>query len=418
MRILVLGINYAPERSGVAPFTTGLCEHLATQGHQVIVVTTFPYYPEWKVWDGFGGSLHTKSLVNGVTLHRVWQFVPSRPSKFVQRMFYHLSFTVSAFLCALFTERCDIIYCSSPPAELGMAAYILAKLKKVPFVIKITDLASDAALATGIVREGIVIRIARALEKFIHRKAALTICLCQGFIDRLHERGVPAERLLLIPDWGDTENIFPGERVDGFRSEHGLGAEEFLVLHTGNMGKKQGLMNLIQAAELSKGEQNLVWLIVGQGEERSALEATIRKQELTNIRLLPFQPKEDLAKMYSAADVLIVNQKAAVRDAVIPSKLLTYMAAGRSVVAAVAEKSEAARYVTRSQCGVVVPPEDPVALTAAVLRLCRDRELRSSLGRNGRKYAEDHFTKEKVMYQYDQFFKVIGESCPRGNSIT
>jgi colanic acid biosynthesis glycosyl transferase WcaI len=409
MRILVLGINYAPERSGVAPFTTGLCEHLAKQGHEVVVVTTFPYYPEWRVWDGFKGSLHTKSRVNGVTLHRVWQFVPRCPSNLFQRMLYHLSFTVSAFLCALFTEKCDIIYCSCPPAELGLAAYILGKLKRVPFVIKITDLASDAALATGIVREGIVIRIARALEKFMHKRATTTICLCQGFIDRLTERGIPPERLLLIPDWGDTENIFPGERVDGFRTEHGLGAEEFVVLHTGNMGKKQGLMNLVQAAELAKGERNLVWLIVGQGEERSALEATIQKRELTNIRLLPFQPKENLAKMYSAADVLIVNQKAAVKDAVIPSKLLTYMAAGRSVVAAVAERSEAARHVTRSKCGVVVPPEDPGALTAAVLRLCRDRELRSNLGFNGRRYAEDHFTKDKVMYQYDQFFKLIGE---------
>ena len=404
MRVLFLGINYAPERSGVAPFTTGLCEHLANQGHDVVVVTTFPHYPEWRVWDGYRGSFYRKNSANGVSVHRVWHFVPRRPSSLVQRLVYDLSFTTSAFLAALFTRKCDVIYCSCPPLEVAFAAYVLARIRRVPYVIKLTDLASDAALATGILEDGLAARLARALERFVYEKAGAIICLCQGFVDKLTERGVPPGKLHLIPDWGDTQNIRPLEQEDGFRRANGFSAEQFLVLHTGNMGKKQDLMNVVRAAELSKNDPKLVWLLVGQGEERPVLENEISRRKLTNIRILPFQPRESLSEMYSAADVLLLNQRATVKDTVIPSKLLTYMAAGRVLVAAVSDESEAARQIGRAKCGLLVPAEDPEALVAAALKLRRDPTLRREFGASGRAYVEEHFTKQKVLQEYDKFF--------------
>lgn len=404
MRILVLGINYAPERSGVAPFTTGLCEHLVSQGHNVTVVTTFPYYPEWRVWDDYRGSFYKKESVNGVSVHRVWQFVPSRPSNFVQRMLYYVSFSTNAFLVALFTGKCDLIYCSCPPIELAFASHVLSKIRVVPFLIKLTDLASDAALTTGILKDGLLVRLARSFERFAYEKARAIVCLCQGFVDKLSVRGVLPEKVLLIPDWGDIQNIGLREQEDGFRQANGLSSEHFLVLHTGNMGKKQDLINVVRAAELSKNDQNLVWLLVGQGEERQILENEISLRKLSNVRLLPFQPQDSLSQMYAAADVLLLNQRATVEDAVIPSKLLTYMAARRSVVAAISEKSEAARQICHAKCGLTVPSEDPEALVAATLKLRQDAVLRRELGANGRRYAEKHFTKQRVLEEYDKFF--------------
>jgi colanic acid biosynthesis glycosyl transferase WcaI len=405
MRVLVLGINYAPERSGVAPFTTGLCEHLASQGHDVAVVTTFPYYPEWRVWDGYRGSFYRKDFANGVSVRRVWHFVPRRASRLAQRLVYDLSFMTTSFLAGLFTGKCNVIYCACPPLEVAFAAYLLARIRRVPYVIKLTDLASDAALATGILEEGWIVRLARALERFAYQNAESIICLCPGFVDKLTERGIPLGKFHLIPDWADTQEIGPSEQGHGFRSANGLSADQFLVLHTGNMGKKQDLMNVVRAAELSRDDLNLVWLLVGQGEERPVLENEVSRRNLTNVRLLPFQPRESLPQMYSAADVLLLNQRAKVEDAVIPSKLLTYMAAKRSVVAAVSEKSEAARQICRAKCGLVVPAENPEALVAAILKLRRDPALRRELGANGRTYAEKHFTKQKILQEYDQFFK-------------
>jgi putative colanic acid biosynthesis glycosyltransferase WcaI len=177
------------------------------------------------------------------------------------------------------------------------------------------------------------------------------------------------------------------------------------VLHTGNMGKKQRLINLVNCAELTKDQQGLLWVLVGQGEERAYLEQEISRRNLANIRMLPLQPNEALCRMYSSADILILNQAAAIEDAVIPSKLLTYMAAGRPIVAAVSEKSEAARQILLAKCGVVVPAENPRALADAVLSLRQNPTLREELGVNGRSYAEAHFTKALVLRKYDEFFE-------------
>jgi colanic acid biosynthesis glycosyl transferase WcaI len=404
MRILIVGTNYAPEKTATAPFATGLCEHLAEKGHEVTMVTTFPYYPEWRVQKDYRGHLYKTELIKGVKVRRVWHFVPSRASNLFQRLAHDFSFTLSAFLAGLFVRDFDFVYCSFPPPFLGLTSYVLARLHRKPYVIKLYDLASDAALATGILREGFLVRLARAIEAFAYRNADVVVCLCQPFIERLVSRGIERHKLHLIPDWGDSQGVYPIAGATAFRIANGISSDAFLVMHTGNMGKKQDLMNLVRAAELSKDIANLVWLLVGQGEERSAIEEAINQRQLKNIRLLPLQPADSLAEMYSAADVLVLNQRAAVVDAVIPSKLLTYMAAGRAVLAAVNDKSETARYIERAQCGLIVRPEDPGALAEAVLALQDVPSLRAKQGASGRAYVQQHFTKEKVLQEYDRLF--------------
>jgi colanic acid biosynthesis glycosyl transferase WcaI len=151
----------------------------------------------------------------------------------------------------------------------------------------------------------------------------------------------------------------------------------------------------------------LLWLLIGGGEDRAAIEREIAERKLANIRLLPFQPAKTLPDMYSSADIVLLNQTATLEGAVIPSKLLTYMAAGRPVVAAVSEKSEAARLIRDADCGVIAAAEDPESLVAAVLSLRADCELRKKLGANGRAYAEEHFTKANVLRAYDEFFQKV-----------
>jgi putative colanic acid biosynthesis glycosyltransferase WcaI len=415
MRVLALGINYAPERTSVAPFTTGLCEHLAASGHTVTVVTAFPYYPEWRVWDGYRGSFYRREVIRGVNVHRVAHFIPQKPSRLLERLAYDISFTVHCFLAALFCGDCDVIYCSCPPPTVALAAYFLSFVKSAPYVMKLTDLATDAALATGIMKPGLAIRMGRALETFTCRRARAVICLCQGFIDRLKERGIEEEKLLLISDWGDTDNLGSSGAPTTFRAANNLPERDFLAFHTGNMGKKQKLMNLIDAAGVSQAAQGLGWVVVGQGEDRQHLQSEIASRSLSNIRLLPLQPAESLRDMYASADVLLLNQAAAVEDAVIPSKLLTYMAAGKPIVAAVSEKSEAARQIRRANCGVVVAPENPQALVEAVLSLRSDPSLCREYEVNARLYAETHFTKAGILNRYDNFFQNV---CPDLDSLS
>jgi len=410
MRLLVLGVNYAPEKTAVAPFTTSLCEHLSAEGHEVSVITAFPYYPEWKTWEGYRGHWFQDERINNVAIRRVWHYVPNRASKLMQRLAHDISFTLSAFAAGLFAGEFDAIYCASPPPTLALTAYILAKIHRKPYLIKLTDLASEAALATGILDEGILVHLARAIERFVYRKAETVVCLCQPFIEKLTSFGILREKLQLISDWGDTQNIYPIAQPVAFRNANGISNEQFLVMHTGNMGKKQDLMNVVRAAELSRDTPGVLWLLVGTGEERPLIAGEIARRRLENIRLLPLQPVEGLAEMYSAADILLLNQKAAVKDAVIPSKLLTYMAAGRPVLAAVSEKSEAARQIQNAQCGVQISAEDPAAMVEAVSQLRQDVLFRRRLGSNSRAYAIRNFTKQKVLLEYDALFhRVTGE---------
>ena len=239
MRILILGINYFPERTSVAPFTTGLSEHLASQGHRVRVVTAFPYYPEWRIWKEYRGRLTQLETRRGVAIRRVRHFIPWRASSLVQRLVHDFSFTLAALLGGLAAGECDVIYCSCPPPALALAAYALSRIRNVPYSIKLTDLASDAALATGILREGALVGCAREIERFAYRHAGAVVCLCEAFRERLLRDGLPAARLAVIPDWGDTEAVRPVASDGSFRRFHEIADDQFVVLHTGNMGKNK-----------------------------------------------------------------------------------------------------------------------------------------------------------------------------------
>jgi len=409
MRILILGINYFPERTSVSPFTTGLSEHLASQGHTVKVVTAFPYYPEWRTWKEYRGRITQKEVRRGVQIRRVRHFIPRRASSLIQRLLHDFSFTAAALAAGLVAGECDVIYCSCPPPALALAAYVLSRIKNVPYVIKLTDLASDAALATGILQEGILVRCARAMEKFVYRHAQAVVCLCEGFREKLAQSGIPADRLRLIPDWGDTEAIRPVRSDGRFRNANRIAREKFVVLHTGNMGKKQDLLNVVRAATASTGDPNLLWVIVGEGEERALLERESKTSGLGNLLLLPLQPVETLCQMYAAADVLLLNQKAAVKDAVIPSKLLTYMASGQPILCAASSESVASRLIREAGCGVVVKPEDPSALVEGAIALRADASLRVEMGTNGRAYAERNYNKARVLDLYECFFESLAE---------
>jgi colanic acid biosynthesis glycosyl transferase WcaI len=404
MRVRFLCTNYTPEKNGMAPFATGLCERFAKQGHEVTAIVAFPYYPAWRVWDGYKGRLSQTEHINNVRVRRTWHFVPKRPSGLLQRLTHDLTFTLSVFLSALFSGGFDVICCVCPPPTVALAAYLLSKVHRKPYVIILTDLASDAAMATGILNDGLAVRMARAIEGFGYRQADRVVCICDGFVEKLTERGIAPNRLKLIPLWGDTEKVYPIAAATKFRQANEITGNQFLIMHTGNMGKKQDLMNVVRAAELSKDREDVVWLLVGQGEELGALEEAIRQRQLKNVRLLPLQPADALAQMYSAADVLLLNQKAAVVESVIPSKLLTYMAAGRPVLAAVSNKSETARYVERAKCGRIIHSEDPMALVEAALSLRADGVLRQKLGSNGRAYVLEHFTKDKILREYELLF--------------
>lgn len=392
--------NYAPEKTASAPLTTDFCRYLTAAGHSVSVVTTFPHYPQWKVWQEYRGRFCAKETIDGVRVYRILNYVPQRPTPF-KRVLYYCSFGIQAFLPALASGRPDVIVCVTPPLELSISASVLRLWWRVPIVLWIKDLVPDIAIQLGMLKNPLLISLARRLENFAYTRATKLLVLCRSFVENICNKGVPAQKVSVVSDWVNTELIRPDIPGAAFRQKYGVDPTAFIVLHAGNIGDKQRLELLVRSARVLHERKDIQFLIVGDGARKADVVAEAKGLGLSNVMFLPLQPQEQFAEMLAAADVLILHQHADVTDSVIPSKLLTYMAAGRPIVVTAASESAAGIAVSRSGCGIAVEPENPPALAQAILQLFSDQALRTHCGASGRAFVSANFSRATVLSQLE-----------------
>jgi colanic acid biosynthesis glycosyl transferase WcaI len=402
-----MGMNYAPEKTGIAPLTTELSEYLVSRGHRVHMITTFPHSPDFKIQEPYKGKVFLKERRQGVWVLRGYVYIPRERRRPMQRILYDTSLSISTFLWGLCVRDVDVVLAVSPPVQVGPSAWALSLLKRATFVVQVQDLAVDLAVSLGMLKNPSLIRLGKWLENFVYRRARKVLVICQGFMDNLAARGVPEPKIRVLPNWIDTEFIRPLDRHNSFRQSQSLAARQFVILHAGTMGAKQALENAIRAAKLLEGQGDFLFLLVGDGSEKARLANAIAREGLSNVRLLPLQPADVLPQMLSAADVLLINQHADVVDMVIPSKLLTYMSSGRPVIAAAHAESEAAKYIRMAECGLIVPPDEPGQLAEAIRRVYSNPDLAARFGRNARTFADEHFGRERVLHLYDEFFRSL-----------
>jgi colanic acid biosynthesis glycosyl transferase WcaI len=287
----------------------------------------------------------------------------------------------------------DLVICVSPPLQLGLTAWLIALSRRAGFVLQLQDIVPDAALSTGMMHEGALIRLSRQLERFVYSRAHLLTVISEGFANNVISKGVPASKVRLMRNWVETGR-FNARRDPSVRASLGASDGETLVVHAGNMGAKQGLETIVDATAELSGEQIVVALI-GDGYKRPELEARAARFHLRNLRFFPIQP--DLPSTLAAADIVLVAQRGSVVDSVAPSKLLSYMAAGKLVIGSVNELSEAGRMISESKCGLIVPPDDPTALAAAIRNVVREPNVYAGLGEAGRRYVVQHHERSTLL---------------------
>lgn len=400
MKIFILGINYSPELTGIAVYNTEMCEYLTGAGHKIIVFTGFPYYPQWRVEERYRKKLFITENCRGVKIRRSYLYVPPKVTP-KTRILHELSFIISSFLNLLFSGCPDIVIVVSPPLLLGISAYIVSKLKKVPFIFHIQDLQPDAAVKLGMIKKGKFINILYKIERFIYKKASLVSVIGPGMRERVISKGVPEEKVILFPNWVDTDFIVPLSKRNRFRQMYGLD-NKFVVLYAGNIGVKQGLEIILDVASLMENIKDITFLIVGDGAQKRFLVKKAKELKLANARFLSPQPREFLPEMLSAADISLVIQRAAVIDFAMPSKLLGILASGRTAVVSVDEKSELSKVVKKANCAIIVQPGDAIQLRDAVLKLYKDPEKRQALGENGRRYTCKYLSKDKILPEFEK----------------
>ena len=392
MRVVVIGINYPPEVAGIAPQTAALCSHLAARGNDVYMLTARPHYPAWRVYCGYSGRGFIRETLEGVRVLRLRSYIPTRPGALVHRLLYDASFALVAGLTALLLPRADVyLYVGSQPA-VAVATALVARIKRRPWVAKVADLAVNAGAAVGVIRSPTLARLLRSFEYATYKRADAVLVLTEGFAEELTSHGLSEHRLHIVRDSEDLAGLTPTTGLRETRQRHGLDPDQPLITHIGSIGRKQGLQVAVQAAD--GDPTGACWLLVGDGPERETIE---RAAPAGRMRFLPFLPRRELADVLAASDLALLTQRRRVIESVIPSKLITYMAAGLPVVAGVHADSEAARLIRKASCGLVVQPETPDALRDAVAELLADPARRRQLGAAGRSFAAREFDRSTVV---------------------
>lgn len=409
MRILILSINYWPEVTGIGAFTTYRAEHLASAGHKVEVCTTFPYYPNWRVPLQYAGKIGLTEERNRVVIVRCRSYIPN-PVTPIKRILHEASFVAGVFLRGLLRQRPDLMLVVSPPLGLTAPAILLSRFWGVPYVYDVEDLQPDSAADLKMLPRWAV-RFLYKIEQMAYRHARLVTTLTPSMRQRLISKGLAEDKVeLLEPRMDESLTTFLPEEEDVFRRKYSLG-DEFLVTHSGNMGVKQGLDVVLDAALLSRADTTTLFLCVGDGVECDRIKRRAAELKLGNLRFLPVLDENDFRGLMAASGICLVTQQHSVAEIAFPSKMVTYFAAGRPVVASVNPNCEVARVIRESGAGRVVAAEDPQALLKAIDELRGEGLLKA--GENAREYACARWSSARVLSELERCLAAAAESGER-----
>ena len=393
MRILILSINYWPEVTGIGAFTTYRAEYLAATGHEVEVCTTFPYYPNWKVPPEYSGKLGLKEKRNGVSIVRSYSYISTRVTA-LKRILFEASFIIGVTLRALLRKRPDVLLVVSPPLGLAATAILLSRLWSIPYVFDVEDLQPDSASDLGMLPKWAV-KLLYKVENAAYRHARLVTTLTPSMRQKIIAKGFREDHVeLLEPRMDDSLIDLPPEEGIAFRQRYNLG-EKFLATHSGNMGVKQGLDVILDAAALNRADDSMLFLCVGNGSDCERIKRRAAELDLGNVRFLPLLDETDFRGLMAASNVCLVTQQRSVSEIFFPSKIVTYLAAGRPMIASDNPECEVARMTRESGAGRVVEAENPRALLEAVCEL-RNADLRKA-GENARAYACMRWSSGRVL---------------------
>jgi colanic acid biosynthesis glycosyl transferase WcaI len=396
LNVLITSSYYWPENAGSAPYLTGLAEHLSARGHDVVVATGFPHYPDWA--SSADGHLAAEETHNGVRIRRRWHYVPSAQSA-AQRAGYELSLLTFGLTAFPRRWRADVVVGTCPSVAGGVLAAAAAKRYRAPYGLVFQDLVGRAAAQSGIAGGARVAGLVRTIELGLAKRAAGVAIIAEGFRGYLEEGGVPRNRIHRLRNW--TRRVEPSENVPETRRRLGWADADFVCVHGGNMGHKQGLDNLLDTAALL-GDKRVRIALVGDGNDRERLERQARERRLS-VDFIAMQGPGDWEATMQAADILLVNQRASVTDMSLPSKLTSYFASGRPVIAAASPDSETATEIEAAGAGLVVPPADPAAFRDAIVALEHDRARAQTLGTSGQGYAESTLSRANALADYEEF---------------
>lgn len=404
MRILIFGINYAPELTGIGKYTGEMAEWLANHNNEVCIITAMPYYPEWKTDESYKGKLWHTEKINNVTINRVPIYIPKKVTS-IKRVIHEFSFLISSlwfWFPLFFSKKYDIIFTISPPFHIGLIPIIYKKIKKNLLINHIQDLQVDAAKDLGMIKNNFFLKIMFQIEHYIMEKSDFVSTISEGMLNKISLKNISKSKIKLFPNWVDGNIIFPLDKKDSLIQEFGFNENDKIILYSGNLGEKQGLEIIIRVAEKFKKDHQIKFVICGSGGAKEKLLEQAKKSKSENIFFYPLQPYEKLSSLLATADIHLVLQKGSAADLVMPSKLTGILAAGGCSIVTAEPETTLYDVITKNNIGVIAEPENDLSLENAI-KHCLTNDT-SKIKDNARNYAEKYLDKEEILKNLNNFF--------------
>lgn len=388
MHILLIHQAFASldEAGGTRHHELARC--LVERGHRVTIIASPVSYLTGKSRQANNRWMDRQSPEPGITILRTYTYAALHKS-FVHRVLSFFSFMVSSFLAGLSVKQVDLVWGTSPPIFQGITAWLLARLKGVPFLFEVRDLWPAFAIAVGVLRNPVLVNASLWLERFLYRRADRVMVNSPGFIDHVTSRG--ARWVELVPNGAAPEMFDPHSRGERFREANHL-EEKFIVLYAGAHGMSNDLCIILQSAQILSDQPEICFVFVGDGKEKAHLQTQAAEMRLNNILFVPPVAKDAMSDVMAAADACVAILKPLdLYQTTYPNKVFDYMAAGRPVLLAI--DGVIRQVVDSAGAGIFVPPGDPAAMAQAVQVLAQDRALARSMGVSGRRAIEEHFSR-------------------------
>jgi colanic acid biosynthesis glycosyl transferase WcaI len=403
-RVLLHTLVFSPDGVSTAYLMTDLARQLQARGHEVTVLTTSPHYnvlPEnlarQPMRSRWGGML-AESSCDGVRVLHV-RMAP-KGTKTVRRAFDFIWFHAASLAASVrAVGDYDVVIAPSPPLTIGVVAWLQARLRGVPAVYNVQEIYPDFMINQGMLTRPWTIGAWRRLERFVYDRSASVVPISEWFARTIRSRGVPDEKLVVIPNFVDTELYRPLPRDNAFAREHGL-VDRFVVLYGGNIGLSQDWESFLSAADALRSHP-IDFVVVGGGAREEWLAAEVRRRGLANVKLLGYQPRERMPEINASSDVGTIPMKSTTTSDTFPSKIYTILACAKPAIVSADEDSELAWLIREARCGQVVAPDDPMAYTEAVRAAFENRASLPAEGARGRAYVVDRYSKEAVGLAYD-----------------
>ena len=400
MNIVLYGINYSPELTGTGKYSGEMGDWLQCAGHQVNVITAPPYYPEWRVKEGFFATRWRRTNEKGIRVIRCPLYVPKEVSA-LNRLIHLSSFALSSFLplLAQVRQKPDLVILVAPTLFCAPGALFLAKLSGATSVLHIQDYEVDALFGLGMAKHGMLKRFAYACERFLLQRFDYLSTISSGMLTRARNKGVPEDRLVFFPNWSEIQRFKHVESSQSLLRELGVPDGKQVLLYSGNMGDKQGLEQVLDAAKCLKDNPDLFFLLVGEGAGKQKLLDQAGRMQLTNVAFAPLQPYEDLPILLASADVHLVIQKRGAADSVLPSKLTNILAVGgNAVITADPETTLGLLCNEHPGIAVCVEPESVETLLLGINKALA-MPSRNSVAQT---YATNFLDKERILQRFIQ----------------